>query len=61
MKKIPRLNVVFFKMLMVLALSIGISGCEQGSDQQIIYPDPPTPTVLDEPGEFEKDSRVLIW
>ena len=52
MKKMHRLNVVFFTILTVLALSIGIYGCDQGSDSQITYPDPPTPTVLDEPGEF---------
>lgn len=53
MRKIHRLNMTIFTILTVLALSIGIYGCEQPSDPPIIYPDPPNPTVLDEPGEYQ--------
>lgn len=53
MKKMYRLNVAFFAILTVMALFIGVYGCEQPSDSQTTYPDPPTPTVLDEPGEYK--------
>lgn len=52
MKKMHRSN-VFFAILTVMTLSVGIYGCDQPSDQPISYPDPPNPTVLDEPGEYK--------
>ncbi len=52
MRKGHHFNIVFFTVLMVTGLFIGAYGCQPESDPQTSYPEPPSPTLLDEPGEF---------
>ena len=56
MKKRHHLNLAAMAILMAMTLIVGMYGCqpeqEKDQEQEIIYPEPPEPTVLDQPGEF---------